>query len=104
MPHRKATQDAKSGPIMVNDFDETEEIGCGLGSWRPKWLRRYGTAKFFVFNFCLVGILQGALFTYLIGIMSTIEKRFAFETKVSGIILIGKTSLLLLQILILHFF
>ncbi|KAJ6223460.1 hypothetical protein RDWZM_002005 [Blomia tropicalis] len=86
--HSKTTEDAKSEPIEIND-DDHEETSCGIGSWRPKWLQFFASANFFVINFSIIGILQGAMFTYMIGIMSTIEKRFAFETKVSGFILIA---------------
>jgi hypothetical protein len=37
----------------------------------------------------LVAIFQGATFTYLIGSLSTLEKRYSFESKISGFILIA---------------
>lgn len=68
---------------------EREETSCGVFGWQPHWLQFFASAKFFVINFSILGIIQGALFTYMVGIMSTLEKRFAFETKVSGFILIA---------------
>lgn len=65
------------------------ETSCGLGNWRPRWMQMFATPKFFVINFSVVAILQGAYFTYLIGSISTLEKRFAFESKMSGFILIA---------------
>jgi len=69
----------------VNDYDTS----CGIGNWRPDWMQVFANPKFFVINFSIVAILQGAYFTYLIGSISTLEKRFAFESKISGFILIA---------------
>lgn len=71
-----------------SEIDFENEIYCGIGSWRPQFMQRFATAKWFLIIFSLLAVLQGALFTYLVGIMSTLEKRFAFEAKVSGLILI----------------
>lgn len=82
------TEDAKTKRIPIEDDNEADTT-CGIGSWRPEWLQFFASAKFFVINFSIVGILQGAMFTYFVGIMSTLEKRFAFETTISGFILIA---------------
>ena len=63
------------------------DTSCGFGLWRPQWMQVFATPKFFALNFCVVAVLQGAYFTYLIGSMSTLEKRYAFESKISGLIL-----------------
>ena len=78
----------KAEAKLEDDYDEYE-TKCGLGDWHPDWLQFFATPKFFLINFSLVAILQGAYFTYLIGSMSTLEKRYAFESKVSGFILIA---------------
>ena len=77
---------------VSNDSSESKldyETSCGIGNWRPLWMQKFATPKFFVINFSIVAILQGAYFTYLIGSISTLEKRFAFESKMSGFILIA---------------
>ena len=77
---------------VYNDTTEEpidESTSCGIGNWRPKWMQVFASPKFFVINFSVVAILQGAYFTYLIGSISTLEKRFAFESKMSGFILIA---------------
>lgn len=53
------------------------------------WLRSIGKPELFLLNFSLVAIFQGATFTYMIGSLSTLEKRYAFESKISGLILIA---------------
>lgn len=80
MPQRAGDGDAE---------EDTSETECRLFGWRPAWAQRFATAKFFAINFSIVGILQGALFTYMVGIISTLEKRYAFESSISGFILIA---------------
>ena len=95
---RRASEDAKQGGTLRSGTSgrhwstatsEPEDTSCGLAGYRPHWMQKFATAQFFVINFSIVGILQGAMFTYMVGILSTIEKRFAFDTKVSGFILIA---------------
>lgn len=74
----------RSGTIL-----SSKEVTCGIGTFRPQWLQPFASANFFVINFSILAILQGALFTYMVGIISTLEKRYAFETKISGFILIA---------------
>lgn len=76
-------------PEGDNDDDDIADTQCSLFGWRPAWLQRFATAKFFAINFSIVGILQGAMFTYTVGVISTLEKRYAFESSISGFILIA---------------
>ncbi|XP_023221334.1 solute carrier organic anion transporter family member 4C1-like, partial [Centruroides sculpturatus] len=62
---------------------------CGFGNWKPDWLQRFANPKTFLAIFCIVGICQAAYFAYVAGILSTIEKRYAFESKITGVILIA---------------
>jgi len=78
--------------FSIEDVEESkmrEELSCGLGNWRPRWLQKLAKTEIFLINFSLVAIFQGATFTYLIGSLSTLEKRYAFQSKVSGVILIA---------------
>ena len=78
--------DGKSG----KDASEQEiDYRCGFRGWRPEWLQPFANAKTFVLMVAIVGVLQGAYFTYIIGVLSTLEKRFAFESKLTGFILIA---------------
>lgn len=72
-----------------DENEDNEDYSCGIGSWRPRWLQKFASPKVFLINFSLVAIFQGASFTYLIGAMTTLEKRYAFESKISGFILIA---------------
>lgn len=81
-------------PTEENDVREKElEIDpdelCGIGSFKPKWLQPFADPKVYLVIFCIVGVIEGAYFTYFVGVLSTLEKRYAFESKISGIILIA---------------
>lgn len=45
--------------------------------------------KVFLFVFSLIAILRSAYFVYLMSIMSTLERRYAFPSKMSGFIMIA---------------
>ena len=85
----KSQSNSESSFQKENELENEHDFMCGFMSWKPKWMQIFANANTFVFLFSILGILQGAMFTYMIGIISTLEKRFAFETKVSGFILIA---------------
>ncbi|GFT65172.1 solute carrier organic anion transporter family member 4C1 [Nephila pilipes] len=68
---------------------DNEDTLCGVGGFHPSWLQRFSTPKAFLVNHSILGVLQGAFFTYLVGCLSTLEKRYAYESKVTGIIMIA---------------
>lgn len=61
---------------------------CGMGIFRPRWLQPYATVKVYVILYSIIGILHGSYYSYLIGTLSTLEKRFAFKSRISGVIMI----------------
>lgn len=69
----------------VREYDE--DTACGLGIFKSRWLQPFATARVFVILYSMMGILQSAYYTTLIGSLSTLEKRFAFKSKVSGVIM-----------------
>lgn len=75
--------------VEFTSLDDKDAVTCGIGSCRPAFAQRLANPKVYLFFFCMLGILQGAYFTYTVGIVSTIEKRYAFDSKVSGLILIA---------------
>ena len=72
-----------------NDDDDNELTSCGIGSWRPKWLQIFSNPIFFLINLSLVGIIQSMNGPIFFSTMSTLEKRYAFDSRISGIILIA---------------
>ncbi|CAG2175096.1 unnamed protein product [Oppiella nova] len=49
----------------------------------------FASTKMFMFIFGTLGIIQGAAFTYMIASTTTLERRYAFGSKVTGLILIA---------------
>lgn len=84
-----ALTEPKPGKDLQCAEEEDEETLCGIGVWTPKWLQRAADPKLFMLFYSLSGLVQGALFTYFVGCVSTMEKRFAYDTKKSGLIMIA---------------
>ena len=61
---------------------------CGFAWFRPKWLQRFKGPKMFLFDFSIVALIRASYFTYLISVMTTIEKRYAFPGKIFAFVLI----------------
>ncbi|OTF69716.1 solute carrier organic anion transporter family member 5A1-like, partial [Euroglyphus maynei] len=78
-------------PVPTNDDDDDDDdlTSCGIGSWRPKWLQNFSSPLFFLINLSLVGIIQSMNGPIFFSTMSTLEKRYSFDSKISGIILIA---------------
>ncbi|XP_054713439.1 solute carrier organic anion transporter family member 74D-like [Uloborus diversus] len=64
--------------------DSSEDTLCGIGSFRPQWIQSLATPKIFLLLFSTTGIVQGMFFAYRMGVISTLEKKYAYTSKVSG--------------------
>lgn len=80
----KSSKDTKS-----NYDDDDPDTSCGFGSWTPRWLQKAAHPRLFLFFYSMAGIAQGAGFTYFVGCISTMEKRYAYDTRKSGLIMIA---------------
>lgn len=76
---------AKSNSIA----EDPHLTSCGLGSWRPKWLQVFAHPVVFLVNICVVGVVQGMAGSMVYSNMNTVEKRYAFDSKISALILIA---------------
>lgn len=65
------------------------EISCGFGSFKPNWMQRFANPKGFLVNFSLLAIVQAAYGSYLVGNITTLEKRFLYTSQLTGLILIA---------------
>lgn len=88
---KKNTLKINFEPVSTREPGEKEDddTSCGIGSFRPNILQKLNNPKIFLINHSILGVLQGAFFTYLVGCLSTLEKRYAYESKVTGIIMIS---------------
>ncbi|XP_057381266.1 solute carrier organic anion transporter family member 74D-like isoform X1 [Daphnia carinata] len=60
---------------------------CGLCNFYPTWLQRFANPRSFLVCFCIKNVLQGMIFTYIIGIETSIERHFQFDGKTIGMLL-----------------
>ncbi|KAH6928997.1 hypothetical protein HPB50_022374 [Hyalomma asiaticum] len=76
-------------PDSKQDVENDSDYLCGVGNYRPDWLQRFATSRYYALVFGLLGIFQGAYRTYLVGTLSTVERRFSLSSRASSIIMIA---------------
>ncbi|XP_055948598.1 solute carrier organic anion transporter family member 6C1-like [Argiope bruennichi] len=85
-------------------YDVDPDIVCGIGCFKPRWIQPWATSRVYLILYSIIGILSGSYYSYLIGAMSTLEKRFAFKSKTSGfVMMLDEITPLLLGIFIGYF-
>ncbi|GBL94500.1 Solute carrier organic anion transporter family member 1B2 [Araneus ventricosus] len=94
--------------VEMNKFDPKydldPDIVCGIGCFKPRWMQPWATSRVYLILYSIIGILSGSYYSYLIGAMSTLEKRFAFKSKTSGfVMMLDEITPLLLGIFIGYF-
>lgn len=77
----------RNGIEKQNMSEYDEDTSCGFEIFKPRWLQSFATARAFVILYSVMGVLQSAYYSTLIGSLSTLEKRFAFKSKISGVIM-----------------
>lgn len=60
---------------------------CGCCSFYPKYVQRFANPRVFLVFFCIKNILQGMIFTYIVGIETSLEKHFQFDGRTIGLLL-----------------
>ncbi|XP_077563541.1 solute carrier organic anion transporter family member 74D-like isoform X2 [Haemaphysalis longicornis] len=77
--------------VSDSDFEGEDDPAyrCGCGHFRPDWLQRFATSRFYGVVFGLLGISQGAYRAYMVGTLSSVEKRFSISSRVSSVILVA---------------
>ena len=84
---RAAAVTTRKDPSSERGDDDDEDVtssGCGgLGIYPPP-LQRLGTRHVFILFFCLKNVFQAMVFTYLIGVQTSIERHFHFSSKQTG--------------------
>lgn len=77
--------DEKPASFPADFIDD--EVSCGWGVFRPRWLQAFATKQAFLAIFCLTWVLQGMYYTYFVSVITTIEKIFQIQSKTTGIIM-----------------
>ncbi|XP_018573157.1 solute carrier organic anion transporter family member 3A1 [Anoplophora glabripennis] len=75
----------RSNGDLRSDIDSDTE--CGLGPCAPNWLQRFASKQAFLIVFCIAWVLQGMYHTYFVSAITTIEKLFQIQSKITGIIM-----------------
>ncbi|XP_024085155.1 solute carrier organic anion transporter family member 3A1-like [Cimex lectularius] len=70
-----------------NRLDEAEDLQCGLGPCKPKWIQFFASKQAFLVTFCITWVLQGMFYTYFVSVITTIEKLFQLQSKTTGFIM-----------------
>lgn len=71
-------------PLDANDDSCVTTEGCGYGSCKPSSLQRCANIKAYTFNMCMVLLVHCTYYSYFIGTLRTLEKRFALSSKQTG--------------------
>lgn len=81
------------GLWLERDNDSEENNQCGACHFYPKCLQKFATPRSFLVCFCIKNILQGMIFTYIVGIETSLERHFQFDGKTIGLLLtLGELS------------
>lgn len=84
--------------------DSTDHTACGVFSFRPKWLQGFASLKWFGITLCFIFISSDGFAGYIIGCITTIEKRFKFSSSKSGFLMsIGVIMYTIFVIFITHY-
>ncbi|XP_050313378.1 solute carrier organic anion transporter family member 74D [Anthonomus grandis grandis] len=67
--------------------DDESETRCGWGPCSPSWCKMFASKQVFLAVFCMAWVLQGMYHTYFVSAITTIEKLFQIQSKVTGIIM-----------------
>ena len=74
--------------VVVDDGDtsvgEVRATQCGLGRWRPRRLRPFGTMWSFTGAVSMLWVIAGISFTYYSAVIPQIERRFGLASWLSG--------------------
>ncbi|XP_063868487.1 solute carrier organic anion transporter family member 74D-like [Scylla paramamosain] len=85
-PSKEAVKEARGLIFTEEDYAETR---CGFGSFSPPWLQVLARKEVYLAVYCMVGLVQGMFFSYMVSVISTLEKRFKLTSKQTGTILCG---------------
>jgi MFS family permease len=73
--------------VSEGDFTDNSDTECGLGPFAPRWLQMFASKQAFLIVFCIAWVLQGMYHTYFVSAITTIEKLFQIQSKITGIIM-----------------
>ena len=78
-----------SSSVKLFRSPDENETRFGLCGRYPDWLQRFATPRTFLVAFCIKNILQGMVFSYIIGVETSVERHFKFDASTIGLNLIN---------------
>jgi len=72
-----------SAVTLFSKADENE-TRFGMCGRYPDWMQRLANPRVFLVAFCIQNILQGIVFSYLLGTETSVERHFKFDSKTIG--------------------
>jgi len=81
-----------------------DDIRCGVWGCNPRPLQVFANKQAYLALYSVVGVVLGSFFTYMVSVISTIEKTFQLNSKQTGFMLAGNdVSQILLSVLVSYF-
>lgn len=65
---------------------DNSDFACGGFGFHPAFLKPLGNRHIFVVFFCLKNIFQAMVFTYLVGVQTSLERHFHFNSQQTGLL------------------
>lgn len=81
----------------------TNEVLCGLGSWRPSYLQIFASKKVYMLIYGILGIIQSMFFSYLSSTLSTLEREFGIKSKETAYLMSGNEFSQILFVFVMPF-
>ncbi|GFY10768.1 solute carrier organic anion transporter family member 3A1 [Trichonephila clavipes] len=73
--------------LNKDDIEDDSDTICGIGSFNPKWLQAWANPRVFLTLYSLLGVISGMYYSYRVGALTTLEKRFSFNSQMSGTVM-----------------
>lgn len=101
MPKKRSETSVSVTSLVSRSGNDGHKFG--LMGFYPDFVQRLATPKAFLICFCVKNILQGMIFSYLVGIETSIERHFHFDGRSVGLLLtLGEIGPILTAIIISH--
>lgn len=88
MKPQQAEKETKNH-VTYGDFDveDPHETSCGVGSFRPKWLSKFGNITTFIAVYSGFGLVTQILSSYVGSQIPTLEKQFGLSSYQTGVLM-----------------
>lgn len=80
---------SKFAIFQIQEPGDPNLTKCGIGNWRPGWLQVFANPIAFLINLCLVNMFQLMSASIFYGTMSTLERRFSYNSQISAMIMVS---------------